>query len=304
MSDFNNVMQQKLEQIKSKYDSKIKAIQNEGAEKIRKINDDAPDPNGFEAALNFTFDIKMKTTSIKFDIPKFSMEREVFKFDIPEVRMETKSIKFDVPATRMKRTCLFKKPVFRGLKIYSECVYGNKPEIYMRRVEIKTDIPIFNSKRVEIKFDKPVVRMETIEIKFDIPHFYLKKLDVQLDNHKNDIEDVSRDMSNQLSSIEQSMKTEIKLEMTKDITNMFDEMEDIVMDRRKETCIAYEDAISKTKDAIKRLKESNAQDEVNKLESSLSKIVTDFQKNLSDIDATLESIRQQELEALNGFSLA
>jgi hypothetical protein len=301
MSDYNAKIQSKVESIKSKYKGRITAIQKEGAERIKQINEDAPDPSNFEAALNFTFDVKWRITSIKFDIPEFRMERETLKFDIPEVRMETESIKFDVPATRMKRVCLFKKPVFRDWKWYSECVYGNKPEIYMKRVEIKTDIPVFNSKRVDIKFDKPVVSMETTEIKMHLPQFYLKQVDVQINEHKEDIEDVASDMTSDLSSVQNSMKTELKIEITKEITALFDDIHKSIMENRNEVCKSYEDAISKTKNSIKRLKENNATAEVQKLETQLANTVAEFESTLDAIDKSLEDLHSQENEALRGL---
>ncbi|HDY8072360.1 TPA: hypothetical protein RQK93_004672 [Vibrio vulnificus] len=301
MTDYNQQIQNKVEAIKSKYKNRIAEVQKDGAERVKRINEDAPDPSNFEAVINFTFDIKWKVTSIKVDIPKFSMERETLKFDIPEVRMKTESIKFDVPATRTKRVCLFKKPVFRNWKWYSECVYGNKPEVYMRRVEIKTDIPVFNSKRVDIKFDKPVVRMETTEIKLHLPHFYLKQVDVQIEAHQQELQDVASDMSNELSVVQGSMKEELKVEITKEIVTMFDDIQQSILENREQVAANYDDAIDKTKQSIKRLKESNATSEVQRLESQLAKTVEEYQNTLESIDHSLRELNSQEEEALRGL---
>ena len=304
MSDVNVGIEQKVELLREKYAQKIAAIRKTGAERLRQIDENAPDPSDFEAALNFTFDVKWKITSIKFDIPKFSMEREVLKFDIPEVRMKTEEIKFDVPSTRMVRKCIAKKPVFRHWKWYNECIYAKVPEVYMKRVSFKTDIPKFNSKRVDIKFDKPVVKMEPTEIKLHLPHFYLKKLDVQIEGHKNEIEDVASDMTSEISVVQIEMKSELEAEIGAEISLMFDELRDDIIKERDNVSMSYEEAISKTKAAINILKGNNATDEVTKLETQLSKIVEDYKNILADLDATIKDISKQEEEALRSLRIA
>lgn len=292
MSEINNEkIQQKIDQVKARFEERIEKIKKEGAQKINEITDDSPDPNGFEAVLDATFDVKWKNTSIKFDIPKFSMEREIIKFHIPEVRMELKSIKFDVPAVRMVRTCLFKKPeiTVKGIKVYTKmtCVYGDKPETYMKTIEIKTDIPKFTSKLQEISFDKPVVRMETTEIILKLPQFYLKKISTQIEQQENEIEDVSQDMSAKIALAEKDMQMSLQSEIAQEISKMNDEIGSQLLAERENVCSYYDDAIAKTKAAIKSLKENNAIDEVASLENELSKIIEDYKTILNNIDEGL-----------------
>lgn len=287
-------IQNKVDEIRLEFEKRIAKIQEEGSNQIQQVAGGSPDPNGLEAVLNATFDVEWKTTSIKFDIPKFSMERADLEFDVPEVKMELKTMKFDVPATRMVRTCLFKKPeiTVKRLKVYTKmtCVYGDKPEVYMKTIEIKTDIPKFSSKRMKISFDKPVVRMETTEIKLKLPQFYFRELSGELKKQQREIEDVGHLMSSEISKAESEMKLSLDLEIASELEKINSEVRDSLIKERKNISTFYDDAISKSKSSIKILKENNAVDEVKKMEDELAILVTDYQKVLDEIDNALKSI--------------
>lgn len=296
MSQFNDErIQQKVDEVKRKFEERIAKIQEEGNRRIKKITDDSPDPNAAEAVLNATFEIKSKITSIKFDVPKFSMEREILKFDVPEVKMELKSIKFDVPATRMVRTCLFKKPEFKSsgfpprITVKWTCVWGDKPEVYMKTIEIKTDIPRFTSKRVEIIFDKPVVKMETVEIKLHLPQFYVKELSGQFKEQEREVQEVGQELTAEIAKVESEMQLSLQAEVAAEIEKMDEGMREDLMKERNSVCKYYDEAIAKTKAAIKILKENNAIGEVANMEKELSKMVKDYQNILADIDKGLQA---------------
>lgn len=301
MSEIDKRIQEKIKKKEALLKEKIQALQKSAKSRIDDLEE--PDPSDFEAAIDLQFDIKWKITSIKFDIPKFSMELEKISFDIPEVKMETEKISFDVPAVRMKRTCLFKKPVFRGLKIYSECVYGNKPEVYTKRVEFKTDIPKFNSKRIEIKFDKPVVKMETIEIKMHLPQFYLTSVEGEIKNYSEDVQEIGNDMNSEAKKLSDNFSNEINTELKQDIKDLFDEIQNSLIKSREEISVNYNTGITNIKTSIKRLKEANATDKVKELESQLAILITDFENALKTIDENLEDLAKEESEVFMNFSV-
>lgn len=300
----NAVIQKKVDELKEKFEARVQAIRQKGSEQLGNINDDAPDPSDTEAMLNLTFDVKWKLTSIKFDVPQFSMERETIKFDIPEVTMKIKELKFDVPATRMVRKCIAKKPEFHGFKVKWTCIYAHVPEAYMKRVTIKTDIPQFSSKRVEIKFDKPVVKMERVEIKLHLPQFYLRKLDAQIEDHKEKVEDVAADMTAEIASAQTELKASLQSEIGEEIELMFDDLRESILKERTNVESAYDEAIGKTKSAIRILKENNAVDEVARLEGELSKLVSDYQQLLADLDKALKEMNAQQHEALTSLKIS
>ncbi|WP_431167634.1 hypothetical protein [Tenacibaculum halocynthiae] len=301
MSEIDKRIQEKIKKKEALLKEKIEALQKSAKSRIDDLEE--PDPSDFEAAIDLQFDIKWKITSIKFDIPKFSMELEKISFDVPEVKMETEKISFDVPAVRMKRTCLFKKPVFRGLKIYSECVYGNKPEVYTKRVEFKTDIPKFNSKRIEIKFDKPVVKMETIEIKMHLPQFYLTSVEGEIKNYSEDVQEIGNDMNSEAKKLSDNFSNEINTELKQDIKDLFDEIQNSLIKSREEISVNYNTGITNIKTSIKRLKEANATDKVKELESQLAILITDFENALKTIDENLEDLAKEESEVFMNFSV-
>lgn len=305
MPNTDKQIKQQVEQIKEKFTKRIEEIREKGAERIKQINEDAPDPSNVEAALNFTFDVKWENTSLKFDIPKFTIEREVLKFDIPEVKMETEEIKFDVPSTRMVNKCVAKKPEFYGFppKIKWTCIYTKFPEVYMKRISIKTDVPKFNSKTVEIKFDKPVVEMETLEIKLKLPQFYLKETDAEIEAHSREIEGVAVEMTSDISEARTEMKAMLHSEVANEIDLMFDGLREEILKERNNVSKSYEEVISKTKSTIKTLKENNANKQVNNLENELSKIVDEYINVLRDFDNSLGVLNKQEEKALKNLNI-
>lgn len=312
MSHLNDQrIQQKVDEIKNRFEEKIAKIQENGEQRLQRISQDSPDPNNLEGVLNMTFDVKWKMTSIKFDIPKFTMQRETIIFDVPEVRMELKVMKFNVPATRMIRACLFKKPEITVSKKFPyrvtnrmTCVYGNKPEFYTKTIEIKTDIPQFNTKRKEIKFDKPVVKLETTEIKLNFPQFFLKELSGELREQKRDIDLVGQYMTTEISIAENEMKISLEAEITSELKLIHDEVSEELLKERQNISSYYDDSISKVKSAIKILKENNVNEEVSRLETELSNMVKEYQEILTDIDTALESISQNISESMSELEVA
>ncbi|RBW61947.1 hypothetical protein DS884_02790 [Tenacibaculum sp. E3R01] len=303
MSEIDKRIQEKIKKKEALLKEKIEALQKSAKSRIDDL--EKPNPSDFEAAIDLQFDIKWKITSIKFDIPKFSMELEKISFDIPEVKMETEKISFDVPAIRMKRACLFKKPEFHGFppKVYMKCVYGNKPEIYTKRVEFKTDIPKFSSKRIEIKFDKPVVKMETIEIKMHLPQFYLTSVEGEIKNYSEDVQEIGNDMNSEAKKLSDNFSNEINTELKQDIKDLFDEIQNSLIKSREEISVNYNTGITNIKTSIKRLKEANATDKVKELESQLAILITDFENALKTIDENLEDLAKEESEVFMNFSV-
>ena len=303
MSTENDVrIQQKIDEVKSHYEQKIQKIQEEGSEKIDDINDDFEKPSSGELLVNMIFDVKMKTTSFKLDLPKFTMERETIKFDVPEVKMEIKTISFDVPAIRMETKCIAKKPEVKvkGLKVYTEwtCIYADVPETYMKRVEFKTDIPKFTSKRVEVVFDKPVITMETKEIKFDVPQFFLKEANATMKQHQQDIEEVGQEMTGEIAKVQSEMKLALDSTIGTEVKSIFDEIRLRITKERAQVSKNYEFAISQAKAAAKHLKENNANEEVVAVEADIAKLINDFSKVLEQIDKSLNDLGVEEGNAL------
>jgi|JI8StandDraft_2_1071088.scaffolds.fasta_scaffold00804_21 hypothetical protein len=307
LKESNERIQQKLDDVKKQFETRIAKIQENGSERIKKTQQNTPDANTVEAILNIVFEIQWKISSIKFDIPKFSMRKEIIKFDVPEVSMELKTIKFDVPATRMVRTCLFKKPEIRArfprVKVDWVCVWGDKPEPYMKTVEISTKIPKFSMKKTEIIFDKPVIKLETIEIKLHLPQVFVKQLSGELREQKRELENIGQDMTFEIAQAEQEMKISLQTELTNEIKDINDDIREDILKERENVVRYYDEAISKTKSAIKILKENNANEEVSRLESELSKIVADYKNILIDIDNNLENIGKDMGNAISEIKI-
>jgi hypothetical protein len=297
MNDPKTKIEEIIQSIKDKFEKRIEEIKAKGAKKIDNIEDDTPEPSQVEAVLNVTFDVKWKTTSIKFDVPQFAMKTKAISFDIPEVKMELSSIKFDVPKTRWKMKCVVKNPVGRG------CLTKTKvPEIYMDTIEVKTDIPKITSKTMEIKLDVPEIRMETTEIKLSLPQFYMRSLEGQINEQEKDIQAVSNEMTGSIAAAEADMKNNLKLNISAELESLFNEMIEEVLDKREGICLQYDDAVAKMKSSIKILKENNAVDEVKRLEGQLDKIVQDYIAVVAQIDESIKQIGLQKQQAIASLS--
>jgi len=302
-------IQETVNSIKAKFEKKIQEIRAKGSKKINDITDESPDPSSVEATLDMTFDVKWKITSIKFDIPKFRMERKDIIFDLPSVTMKTKSISWDEPAVRMKTRCVAKKPEFKcsgfppKCTVKMKCMYADFPEVYTKRREIKIDLPEFTMKRQNIAFDVPEVTFETIEIKLNLPQFYLRSLSGDLKDQKNEIEDISGEMQSEINQAKNEMNSSLLDDVTSQITELFDEIESSLLEERKNVSTYYDEAISKMKTSIKILKENNAKDEVLKLETQLSKLIKDYSVILNDLDESLKNLNDQQKEAISGIKL-
>jgi uncharacterized protein YdhG (YjbR/CyaY superfamily) len=296
MNDPKTKIEEIIQSIKVKFEKRIEEIKARGAKKIDDVQDDTPDPSQVEAILKVTFDVQWKTTSIKFDVPQFTMKTKAISFDIPEVKMELSSIKFDVPRTRMVLKCILKNP-------FGGCITKTKiPEVYMHTVEIKTDIPKVTSKTMEIKLDVPEIRMDTTEIKLNLPQFYMKSLDGQIKEQEKDIQAVSNEMTGGIAAAEADMKNSLKVNISAELENLFNEMIEEVLAKRESISAQYDNAVAQMKSSIKILKENNATAEVQRLEGQLDKIVKDYTTVVTQIDESIKQIGLQKQQALASLS--
>ena len=290
VSNFSAIMQTLEAELKSK----ITTIKTKYAAEMEPVIGSMPDPSNFEALVNLEFEVKWKMKTFSFDVPKIYSKREVVKFDIPEVRMERDSIKFDVPATKMERKCAFKKPVFRGWKWYSECVYMHVPVIYKKRVEIKLDVPKFNSKRVDFSFDIPEVKMERTSFSTKIPHFYLRSVSGQISDAQLQIEAIGKRMNEEIQAETLAFKTKIDEAIAFEVSSSFDGLRANMIDQRDGISSPYNDAISASKTAIKSLKAQGAQAKVAELESALGDVANRYAETIEIIDENLGNLSEEE----------
>jgi|GEM_PF-6590114 len=300
-------IQQTLDEIQARFETRLSEIKKSGAEKINEVTDDSPDPNSVEATVNMTFDVQFKTTSIKFDVPTFRMETQKLVFDLPTVTMSLKSISWDVPATRMERRCIAKKPVitcnWKGCKTEMKCMYMDFPEVYMKRMEIKMDYPEFSMKRQELSFDKPMITFETVEIKLDLPQFHLRDLSGDLREQEADLTEIGREMETQVALAQKEMDAALVTGVGDQIEVIFDEIRQQLTDERAGISKQFDDAIAKMKSTIKTLKENNATDEVPKLEGELAKLVEDYKTVLDEIDASIKQLNDEQLKVINSIGV-
>ncbi|THH36562.1 hypothetical protein [Neolewinella litorea] len=301
MTDYNHNLENKIAELKNEFDQKVKDLSDRGKQKLEEIQDNNPDPSAVEAGVNMTFDVVWETTSLKFDIPKFTSKLETIKFDIPEVRSEIEEISFSVPAIRMVRTCLFKKPVFRDLKMYSECVYGNKPETYSKVISFKTDIPKIYSKKIEVKFDKPSITMETVEVKMNLPQFHFKNIEGQIRDQEDKANRIASEMQSEIAVAEHEFNRNLSIIIPDELSSMFDEIREDVLKERESAVGIFETTVQEIKNSIHILKNNNAVEKYTELERQLSQIIANHEITIHHFDTALREITLAEEKAVQDF---
>ncbi|WP_443939645.1 hypothetical protein [Pedobacter sp. MW01-1-1] len=309
-------IQQKLDEIQARFQERIKKIQENGAAKINEITDDSPEPNNVEATLNVTFDVKFKTTEIKFDIPRIGKELQRVIFDVPVVTMELKTISWDVPTTKMETRCITKKPVtvckggggwppkLPSCTIKWECVYMDFPVVTMKRMEVKLDMPQFSTRQQEISFDKPVFSMETITIKLDLPQFYLRDLSGDLREQEAEFEEVGKEMESQVALANNEMNDSLVTEVGGQVDVIFNEIRAQLLQERAKVAQQFDEGIAKMKISINTLKENNATEEVARLETELAKLIEDYKNVLDEIDANMKDLNKEQEDVINSIKLS
>ncbi len=311
-------IQAKLDEVQARFEKRLEEIKSDGTTRINEVTDDSLEPNTAEVGIDMTFEIEYKTTSIRFDIPKFSSELQKIIFDIPTSKMELKKISWTVPATKMERRCVSKRPVTTckrakpSLKypnplpkctVTMECIYMDVPVVYQKPMEIKVDMPVFSMKKQELSFDKPIITFETIEIKLKLPQFHLRDLSADLQKQEDEYEEIGNDMETQVSLAKNEMDEDLITEIGGTVDVIFDEIRKQLIDERGNVSKQFDDAIGKMKSAIKILKENNATSETPRLESELAKLVEDYKTVLNEIDLSIEQLNQEQLEVINSIKL-
>lgn len=167
--------QAKVDEVVQRYQPEIDQIAADG----RRIEDEAGQPNSGELVIGVDFDVQWKDRSLSFNVPTVTMRNRALALDLPKIEKNRSRIVFDVPTITMVRRCLFKKPVFRGTSIRMECVYGNMPEMTMKKHEIIYDIPSVRMERKDFTLKIPEFGSAKREIIIKLPEFTAKNTRVE-----------------------------------------------------------------------------------------------------------------------------
>jgi len=285
----------KIEKIKSDFDIKVQEIQSKYEPQKDKIEEDYPNPEDWEAALGADIVIKWVDTSLKFDLPQFTMRTQSMSFDLPSVTMRLKTISFDVPETYMETVCITKVPKWYGpLTVKMECIYADVPKVRSKRIEIKLDVPEIVSNRVDWKFDIPKVEMKTTEIIITLPQITVREVSVTIAQKQEAYSSLATEMSKEINEEQLLMQTRMKSEVFLPIANVISEQRNEMINKREEISKSFALPIQLMKDTINTLKQNNAFEKVAELESQLSALVQEYQKVLIQVDEAIDELAKQE----------
>ncbi|HEX6913786.1 MAG TPA: hypothetical protein VF145_01010, partial [Chitinophagaceae bacterium] len=301
-------IQQTVDAIEEKFNARVQEITDRGNQEINEITDEGEQPGAIGAAIGVTVKVDWVTRPVKLDVPKFSSALQKVSFDVPQVTMKTRAFSWDVPATKMETRCIAKKPemVCKGLKctVRYKCIYMDFPVAYMKRMEIKTDIPEVVMKKQEFSFNKPVVSFETIEIKTKLPQFTVVNVDAELKEMEAEATRVSKEMEAEIAVAQRELEESLSSGVGDEVENIFEEVRNKLLEDRKAVSGQFEDSISKMKRTIGTLKQNNAAAEVQQMETELAKLVNDYKAALGEIDAALGKLNEDQEAAIKAIKIS
>lgn len=167
--------QAKVDEVVQRYKPEIDQIEADG----RRIEDEAGEPSSGELMVGVDFDVAWKDRTLSFNVPTVTMRNRDLSLDLPRIEKNQSRIVFDVPTVTMVRRCLFKKPVIRGPRVTMECVYGNMPEVTMKKHEVIYDIPSVRMERKDFTLKIPEFGSARQEITVKLPEFTAKNTRVE-----------------------------------------------------------------------------------------------------------------------------
>lgn len=199
-----DVYQSKMDLVKTEYSRKFASLQKE-AESI-----EFNEPSKLEAATNIIVDVNWEKEDFSFDIPEIKWKMKEFKFDIVQTRMTRQDSSFDVPEIVMVKHHLFDVFKCKRLKCRKKPVYGNKPEIRTKRVEVKYDLPKLTWETTSIKTKIPEIHSRRVHFKTKIPHFKVKDVKQEIKTAEQEGKNVNLKMESlaneQLLAIDKAKK--------------------------------------------------------------------------------------------------
>lgn len=294
-TNLNPDTQSKIDQITSNFNKKVQEIEEQYQPKKEQIEEDYPNPEDWEAALGADIVINWVDTSLKFDLPEFTMNTQAMSFDLPSVTMNTQTVSFDVPETYMETSCVTKVPKWYGpFTVKMECIYMDIPKVRSRRIEIKLDVPEITSNRVDWQFDIPEVTMKTTEIIMSLPQITVREVSVTIAQKQEAYGALATEMSRDINNEQVLMQSRMKSEVFLPMANVISEKRAEMMVKRDEISKSFDLPIKLMKNTINTLKENNAVEKVAELEAKLSTLVTDYQRAISEIDKAINQLSEQE----------
>lgn len=162
--------QAKVDEVVQRYQPEIDQIAADG----RRIENEAQEPGPAALVIGVDFEVQWQDRSLSFNVPTVTMRNRNLSLDLPRIEKNQSRIVFDVPTVTMVRRCLFKKPVFRGPKVTMKCVYGNMPEVTMKKHEIIYDVPSVRMERKDFTLKIPEFGSTRREIIVKLPEFAAK----------------------------------------------------------------------------------------------------------------------------------
>ena len=177
------------------------------------------------------------------------------------------------------------------------------PVVYMKRMEIKLDMPQFSTKKQELSFDKPTFSLETITIKIDLPQFYLRDISGDLREQEREFEEVGKEMEAQVALANNEMNNSLVREVGEQVDIIFDEIRNQLIQERQNVSKQFDEAINKMKTTLKILKENNATSEVTKLEGELAQLVEDYKNVLNEIDSNIKELNKEQENVIQSIKI-
>jgi hypothetical protein len=182
ISDLNQALKDRIEEIKKAYDPKIQALKNKS--EILKKDMDGKKPSDWEAVIGVDFKVEWKDQKLSLDLPSVSIRNQEISLDLPEITKSTEHIALDVPDVRMVRVKAGEYPEFHGFTVKWSPIWIHVPEPYMRRVDIYYDLPSVTMRRQSYILGLPEFKMERVEWIMTLPEFTVNNVSATISDMK------------------------------------------------------------------------------------------------------------------------
>lgn len=215
------------QKIAESFKDRIDASSQQYEHRAKQIEDDAPNPNGAEAAVKIDFDVTMKRQDFALDLPQVTMKSKAMAMDMPTMEMRRQGYSWDNPTVVTRMKCVdglpevvcgwkTKRVLFGKIDVW-ECstrrgdqICTDTPTVEMRKQEASWDVPTVVMKRVDWQLAVPEVAMERQDIGIDLPSITVQNVEAQMQETQDAANELADQARTESEAMEASMKSEIK----------------------------------------------------------------------------------------------
>lgn len=288
----------------------------------KKLADGAPNPNGFEATVNFDVIFTDHIREFILDIPEITMKTQNMSMDLPQVTMKTQTWSWDMPEVIMHEECHggldelvwedntchndfpsfdYPCPELRTRRGPDICY--SIPSVRNVRNEVKLDVPEVKMDRAEWAMDVPEITMKQQVIKINIPDIEFKPVDQEIAAHKEEADNLSRRAKSSSDAIAAALKSEVNAVSEKAVDDTFTCQKNLLKSKIRESYNQISNMESTILASYNRAKEVKANELITSYENTLNSLKDSKKKMLIEYRAASKNLTMQQKDAMNKINV-